>query len=194
MANDIDEYSKVSETSISTIMNGNGIETPPSVVIPSSISVANAVSKIDASVAAQNAQNHYTTVVKKVRNTSMNASHAPHMENGNISPPLSMSTLTTTSAAMLPVPMNGTSNAINTHISNHNHHHNHNHNHNLHHLHHHQSNYSGSPDIFFLFCLFVHFCLILCRNNNSHKLYIFFLKRIFDTLACHSMILFELYY
>lgn len=151
MANDIDEYSKVSESPISTVMNGNGIATPPSVIIPSSISVANAVSKIDASVAAQTAQNHYT-VVKKVRNTSMNA---PHMENGDTTPPSSLPMLTTTSATMLPVPMNGTSNAINTHISDHNHHHNHNHNHNIHHLHHHQPNYSGSLAIFCLF--FFHF-------------------------------------
>lgn len=166
MATDIDElsHSKISETSISTMINGNGMATNvPNVVIPSSISVANAVSKIDANVAAQNAHNHYTTVVKKVRNTPVN-NHTTgmHTENGNTT---TMTTIPSTATAammastvatqMAPVPMNGTSNTLNAHINNHHH------NHNNHHIHRHPSNYTGLIDFFFhFFIVFEYFFCI----------------------------------
>lgn len=150
MATDIDElsYSQLSEPSITTVINGHGMDDATSVIIPSSISVANAVSKIDANVAAQNAHNHYT-VVKKVRNAMPTNAMGQHAENGNTmmtmttmamagataTPPM-LNTSTTTSGptTVTPVPINGVSNA---------HTNNHHHNHNNHHLHNHQSNYSG---------------------------------------------------
>lgn len=75
MANDIDETAnKMNESTGSIKQNGNtnGMVGNLNIIIPSSISVASAVSKIDANAAAQNAQNLYTTV-RKVRNSNSNA-------------------------------------------------------------------------------------------------------------------------
>lgn len=82
MANDLDELSiKITESSGSSMQstNGNGINTTNgniNVIIPSSISVANAVSKLDA--AAQNAQNHYTVVKKQRTNVSLSTNSNNH--------------------------------------------------------------------------------------------------------------------
>lgn len=139
MATDIDElsHSKLSEPSITTVINGNGMDNATNVIIPSSISVARAVSKIDANVAAQNAHNHYT-VVKKVRNSMSANAMDQYAENGNAAAPTPTTTPITPGTgavtAASPVPINGLSNA---HINNHHH------NHNNHHMHNHQSNYSG---------------------------------------------------
>lgn len=84
MANDIDELSiRVTESSASSTqnINGNSINTTNgniNVIIPTTISVANAVSKIDA---AQNPQNTYT-VVKKQR-SNLNLSGNVNLDLGN---------------------------------------------------------------------------------------------------------------
>lgn len=142
MATDIDQTSnnKITESSTLTAQNLNAnINGNLNIIIPSSISVASAVSKIDASVAAQNAQNHYTTVVKKIRNpntntmtttTTTSTSTHSNSENGNSSIPL---TINGTGDSSIP-------NSVNNRMNNH---HPHQHHH-YHHLHHNQLNYPGN--------------------------------------------------